>query len=130
MSTIILNIINIISYIVGDVNFSINIFEGSGNFEINEGGSVVVTGHISVLNDTDSEQLDAELPVVNIDNNTLYLKSEDIYKDLGLRGYDYKGVFRGVKESDSKGDKIIIFRFVCKLLISVKKNIHRLNVTI
>ncbi|XP_025419053.1 fatty acid synthase-like [Sipha flava] len=87
----------------GDVNFSINIFEGSGNFEINEGGSVVVTGHISVLNDTDSEQLDAELPVVNIDNNTLYLKSEDIYKDLGLRGYDYKGVFRGVKESDSKG---------------------------
>ncbi|CAI6345632.1 unnamed protein product [Macrosiphum euphorbiae] len=87
----------------GNVNFSISIFEGTGNFEICEGDSVAVTGHISVLDDTDLEQLEAELPVIDINENALPLKSGDIYKDLGLRGYDYKGLFRGVQESDNKG---------------------------
>lgn len=96
------------------MNFSINIFEGSGNFEICEGGSVVVTGLISLLDNTDYEQLDAELPAVNIDKNTLPLKTGDIYKDLGLRGYEYKGVFKGVKESDIKGDTIIIYHIICE----------------
>lgn len=91
----------------GNVSFSINIFEGTGNFEICEGGSVAVTGHIAVLNNVDSEQLDSELPVLDIDKNALPLNSGDIYKDLGLRGYDYKGVFRGVKESDNKGEYIL-----------------------
>jgi len=63
-----------------------------------------VTGHISVLNDTDLEQLEAELPVIDVNDNDIPLKSGDIYKDLGLRGYDYKGLFKGVKESDNKGD--------------------------
>jgi len=96
-------------HFTGNVKFSINIFEGSGNFEICEGDSVAVTGHISILNDTDLDQLEAELPVLNIDENTISLKSEDIYKDLGLRGYDYKGMFRGIKESDNKGDTINYF---------------------
>ncbi|KAE9527019.1 hypothetical protein AGLY_013667 [Aphis glycines] len=87
----------------GNVSFSISIFEGTGNFEICEGDSVAVTGNISILNDTDSELLDAELPILDINENGIPLKSGDIYKDLGLRGYDYKGAFRGVKESDNKG---------------------------
>lgn len=89
---------------IGTVNFSISIFEGTGNFELCEGGSVAVTGKISVLDDPDSEQLEAELPTSIIDKNALPLKSGDIYKDLGLRGYDYKGVFKGIKESDDKGE--------------------------
>ncbi|XP_022172738.1 fatty acid synthase-like isoform X2 [Myzus persicae] len=87
----------------GNVNFSVSIFEGTGNFEICEGDSVAVTGHISVLDDTDLDQLEAELPVIDVNENDIPLKSGDIYKDLGLRGYDYKGLFRGVKESDNKG---------------------------
>lgn len=63
-----------------------------------------MTGKITILDDTNSEQFEAELPEVNIDKNVLPLKSVDIYKDLGLRGYDYKGLFKGVKESDSKGE--------------------------
>jgi len=94
-------------HFAGNVNFSISIFEGTGNFEICEGDSVAVTGHISVLDDTDLEQLEAELPVIDINENTLPLKSGDIYKDLGLRGYDYKGLFKGVQESDNKGDILI-----------------------
>lgn len=65
-----------------------------------------MTGNISILNDTDSELLDAELPILDINENAIPLKSGDIYKDLGLRGYDYKGAFRGVKESDNKGDTL------------------------
>lgn len=91
----------------GNVNFSINIFEGSGNFEICEGDSIAVTGHISVFDDVDSQQLADELPALEVDKKIPPLKSGDIYKDLGLRGYDYKGVFRGVKESDSKGKSIM-----------------------
>jgi len=87
----------------GNVNFLINIFEGTGNFEICEGGSVAVTGKIYVPDDIDTEQL--ELPEPYVDENSLPLKSGDIYKDLGLRGYDYKGVFRGVKEADNRGTK-------------------------
>lgn len=64
----------------------------------------MVTGRISFLDDTDSELLDAELPALVVDKSTLPLKSGDIYKDLGLRGYDYRGVFRGVKEADSEGN--------------------------
>lgn len=90
---------------IGNVNFLINIFEGTGNFEICEGGSVAVTGKIYVPDDIESEQL--ELPEPYTDESSLPLKSGDIYKDLGLRGYDYKGVFRGVKEADSKGSKIL-----------------------
>lgn len=90
----------------GNVNFNVNIFEGTGNFEISEGGSVTVTGRISILDDTDLEKLDAELPTLDVAENSLPLKPGDIYKDLGLRGYEYKGVFKGVKEADSKGENV------------------------
>ncbi|XP_050423114.1 fatty acid synthase-like isoform X2 [Adelges cooleyi] len=85
----------------GNVNFLINIFEGTGNFEICEGGSVAVTGKIYIPEDIELEQL--ELPEPDVEENGLSLKTNDIYKDLGLRGYDYKGVFRGVKEADNRG---------------------------
>lgn len=71
---------------------------------------MVVTGRISFLDDTDSELLAAELPALVVDKSTLPLTSGDIYKDLGLRGYDYKGVFRGVKEADSKGSDGCVLR--------------------
>ncbi|XP_025199126.1 fatty acid synthase-like isoform X2 [Melanaphis sacchari] len=87
----------------GNISFSIRIFEGTGNFEICEGDSVAVTGNISIINNTDLKQLDAELPIFEINEKTIPFKTGDIYKDLGLRGYDYKGAFRGVKESDNKG---------------------------
>lgn len=31
-----------------------------------------------------------------------FLKSDDIYKDFGLRGYDYSGIFRGIQKVDYK----------------------------
>jgi len=103
---------------IGNVNFLINIFEGTGNFEICEGGSVAVTGRIYIPDDIETEQL--ELPEPYVEENNLPLTTSDIYKDLGLRGYDYKGVFRGLKEADNKGKKNI--EYLLTLVLYPKKN--------
>ncbi|XP_066589497.1 fatty acid synthase [Prorops nasuta] len=87
----------------GSVKFLINIFEGTGDFEIVEGGSVAVTGKIRVAENIEKEQLDLPAPVVKNDKELLDLNTGDIYKDLRLRGYDYDGIFRGIKSSDNRG---------------------------
>lgn len=87
----------------GSVKFLINIFEGSGEFEICEGGSVAVSGKISQPEDVAKEFL--QLPPVNIkeEKDLLRLETADVYKELRLRGYDYGGIFRGIVESDNRG---------------------------
>lgn len=85
------------------MKFLINIFEGSGEFEICEGGSVAVSGKISVPESVSKEFLNLPKPQIKSDVDALPLNSADIYKELRLRGYDYEGIFRGVLESDNSG---------------------------
>lgn len=87
----------------GVVKFIISIFEGSGNFEICESGSTVVTGKIRIPEDVSKEQLNLEPPKINKTTELLELTTDDIYKDLRLRGYDYGGLFKGIKSSDNRG---------------------------
>ncbi|GLH14335.1 Fatty acid synthase [Gryllus bimaculatus] len=87
----------------GCVKFLINIFDSSGEFELCEGGSVAVSGRISVAEDVDREVLNLSVPAIQSDQNLLPLVTGDIYKDLRLRGYDYGGIFKGIIESDNKG---------------------------
>lgn len=87
----------------GSVKFLINIFDGTGDFELCEGGSVVVSGRIYIPEDIDKEQLDLPAPVQPAEPELLPLRTPDIYKDLRLRGYDYSGIFRGIAESDNRG---------------------------
>ncbi|XP_057664642.1 fatty acid synthase [Diorhabda carinulata] len=87
----------------GSVKFLINIFEGTGEFELCEGGSVAVTGKISVPDDVSKEILNLPEPVVKKEEDVLPLTSADIYKELRLRGYDYEGIFKGIAESDNRG---------------------------
>lgn len=87
----------------GSVKFLINIFDGTGDFELCEGGSVAVTGRIYVPEDVEKEQLDLPAPVQPAEPELLPLRTPDIYKDLRLRGYDYGGIFRGIVESDNRG---------------------------
>lgn len=87
----------------GSVKFLINIFEGSGDFEICEGGSVAVSGKISVPEDIAKETLDLNAPEFKTEKDILNLTTSDIYKELRLRGYDYEGIFRGIKSSDNFG---------------------------
>lgn len=87
----------------GSVKFLINIFEGSGQFELCEGGSVAVSGKISVPDDVSKEVLNLPTPRVQTEIDLLPLDSADIYKELRLRGYDYEGIFRGISASDNRG---------------------------
>lgn len=84
----------------GTVKFAVNIFDGTGEFEICESGSVAVKGIIRVPEDLKKETLQLDAPYVE---EGLSLSSPDIYKELGLRGYDYSGIFRGIKTSDNHG---------------------------
>lgn len=78
----------------GSVKFLINIFEGTGDFELCEGGSVAVTGRISVPEDVSKETLNLDKPTLSQSGDLLPLTLLDIYKELRLRGYDYEGIFR------------------------------------
>ena len=81
------------------VKFMINIFTGTGDFEISENGSVAVTGKISVPENIDKVML--KLPEPSIPNQPEFkeLNKNDVYKDLRLRGYDYEGCFQGIKST-------------------------------
>ncbi|CAG9771106.1 unnamed protein product [Ceutorhynchus assimilis] len=87
----------------GSVKFLINIFEGTGEFELCEGGSVAVTGKISVPEDASKETLTLPKHSPKSEQDVLSLTLPDIYKELRLRGYDYEGIFRGITESDNRG---------------------------
>lgn len=84
----------------GSVKFGLNFFEGTGLFEICEGGSLAVSGKIHIPESVATQQLDLYIP--KQDMSGLLLRTNDIYKELRLRGYDYGGKFRGVTEADSK----------------------------
>ncbi|XP_003423914.1 fatty acid synthase [Nasonia vitripennis] len=86
----------------GSVKFLINIFDGTGDFEICEGGSVAVTGKIRVPEDIKKDQLSLPAPAVSKEPELLELKTEDIYKDLRLRGYDYTGKFQGILSAENR----------------------------
>uniref|UniRef100_W4VRN6 Fatty acid synthase n=1 Tax=Corethrella appendiculata TaxID=1370023 RepID=W4VRN6_9DIPT len=87
----------------GSVKFGINFFDGTGAFEICEAGSVAVSGKITIPENVENE----ELPLYKLEadkSSKLPLTTNDVYKELRLRGYDYGGLFRGVLKSDSKAD--------------------------
>lgn len=86
----------------GVVKFSITIFEGTGDFEINEGGSVAVSGNVRVSEAIEKDQLKLQPPSVPpTTKEILPMNSKDIYKELRLRGYEYRGIFQGIKSSDN-----------------------------
>ncbi|CAG7823270.1 unnamed protein product [Allacma fusca] len=88
----------------GTVKFLINIFEGTGEFEILESNSVAVAGIIrQPTEDSDSEMLRVkprEIPQTHMYNP---LNKRDTYKELRLRGYDYQGIFQGIASIDNEG---------------------------
>lgn len=75
----------------GHISLQISIQKGSGNFEIVEGDSLVVTGRISLLGSrTQSEDLRRYHFSRQFNSTAVRLTSKDIYKELRLRGYNYK----------------------------------------
>ncbi|XP_018397404.1 PREDICTED: fatty acid synthase [Cyphomyrmex costatus] len=86
----------------GTVKFSITIFEGTGDFEICEAGAIVVSGNIRASEAIEKNQLKLPPPPIPpIDEDILPLNTKDIYKELRLRGYEYRDIFQGIKSCDN-----------------------------
>lgn len=78
--------------------------KGTGNFEVVEGGAAIVTGRVYVPEDVSKEMVDLAPPEVPQPEDLLKLTTRDIYKELRLRGYNYKGLFRSLESSDNTGN--------------------------
>ncbi|CAH0385876.1 unnamed protein product [Bemisia tabaci] len=88
----------------GSVEFIVMVQKGSGNFEVVEGGAAIVTGKITVPNDITKETINMELPEdTETGPDLIELSAKDIYKELRLRGYNYKGLFRSLVAADTTG---------------------------
>ncbi|CAH0729423.1 unnamed protein product, partial [Brenthis ino] len=85
------------------VRFLINVLEGAGEFEVCEGGAVAVTGSVRLAADPAAERLPPDAAPAAADPDLLPLTTDDIYKELRLRGYNYGGIFRGIRTSDPRG---------------------------
>lgn len=91
--------------LTGSLDFIVMVQKGSGNFEIVEGGAAIVTGRIYVPEDINKEMLTLDPPDddLEIDSTHQELSSRDFYKELRLRGYNYKGLFRSIISSTNSG---------------------------
>ncbi|KAH6942266.1 hypothetical protein HPB50_002653 [Hyalomma asiaticum] len=83
----------------GSVKFLVNIMRASGEFEVCEAGTVAASGRIRMA-EKGEKLLEKEPPGTPNECVTYELESEDIYKELRLRGYEYSGGFRGIIKAD------------------------------
>ncbi|KAJ8319450.1 hypothetical protein KUTeg_004541 [Tegillarca granosa] len=92
----------------GSLYFSVSIMQATGDFEITEGGSVVVNGCVRVPGGsldlaTDNEGI--RTPINKYGKYGINLEKADIYKELRLRGYEYGPTFQGIHASSDKGEE-------------------------
>ena len=85
----------------GSVKLNVSVSPDNGQFQIGENNSLVAGGRITIL--TESETPDDDCPTPVLDAGPLLLNSDDIYKELRLRGYDYGPTFRGIVSADGTG---------------------------
>lgn len=87
------------------VELNIMVHYGSGQFEITENGTVVVSGIVREVENSDlaDDSLDMEFM-----NNSVVLEKKDFYKELRLRGYHYQNQFQGIEKASGDGLRAII----------------------
>ncbi|KYN28029.1 Fatty acid synthase [Trachymyrmex cornetzi] len=73
-----------------------------GKFEITEGDSIVVTGTVYETLNPEQEMVPTHLLSENSDEDE-NMTARDVYKELKLRGYQYRGLFRGLKSASISG---------------------------
>lgn len=81
-----------------DVELTIMVHYGNGSFEVSEGSTSIVTGTIREIENCSL----SELPPLN-NSDYPVLGTEDFYKELRLRGYNYTDAFQNVLEARSDG---------------------------
>jgi len=100
-----------LSFFAGFIEFVITVQKGSGNFEVFEGGAVVVSGIVRVPDNVSHERAFLEFFEPQTSDDLLELSSQDIYKGLRLRGYNYQGDFCGLVCLDNCGECLVRNRF-------------------
>ncbi|XP_067214186.1 fatty acid synthase-like [Linepithema humile] len=75
----------------------------TGKFQVIEGDNAVVTGTVREPTDIAEEKLPRQFLNQENDNEEEVMNTKDIYKELRLRGYQYAGMFRGLKSSSTTG---------------------------
>ncbi|XP_063539374.1 fatty acid synthase-like [Cydia strobilella] len=89
------------------LRFLVSLLDGTGEFQVCEGGDVVATGTARLTADPAAERLTtaALAQAEEKQNDSPDFDSEDIYKEFRLHGYNYKSVFRGIKYSNARGTR-------------------------
>ncbi|XP_029675779.1 fatty acid synthase-like, partial [Formica exsecta] len=86
------------------IKLLVRIFEETGDFVVCELDTVIFSGNIRAAERVEKD-LNRPLPLLPIPPTykelLLPLSTEDVYKELRLRGYEYSGFFKGIKSSDS-----------------------------
>ena len=86
----------------------------TGEFEICEGDSLVVSGLVSV---PEGEFMDRDIyPAVNevtqrSEVTEYKLTREEVYKLLRLRGYDYGPTFQGISNCSQSGELVLVILY-------------------
>jgi fatty acid synthase len=88
----------------GYLEFVIMVQKGTGNFEVFESNAIVVSGTVRIPDDVCHETASLKLCQPQTNDNLLELSSQDIYKELRLRGYNYKDDFCGLVSLDNCGE--------------------------
>lgn len=83
-----------------DVELTVMIHYGNGSFEVSEGKTTLVTGFVRKLNDN-NENITGSPTTYN--SPLPMLSKDEFYKELRLRGYQYKNDFQSVTEACSNG---------------------------
>ncbi|XP_065214304.1 fatty acid synthase-like [Planococcus citri] len=88
----------------GAVKFCITVHLGEGTFEITESGALVALGNVRIPNNISHEAFNMEPFEDEISNSQILpLNTKDFYKELRLRGYQYKGMFKKVVYANATG---------------------------
>jgi len=99
------------TFFAGSIEFVIMVQKGSGEFEVFEGGAAVVSGTVQVPDNVAQWRASLEFFEPQTGDDLLELSSQDIYKELRLRGYNYHGDFCGLVSLDSLGECLVRNRF-------------------
>ncbi|XP_034563602.1 fatty acid synthase [Notolabrus celidotus] len=91
----------------GSVQLEVRLMPATNKFEVSENGNLTVSGKVSLLQDAALDSFHAQIrqQAANEDSDPkMKLTAPDIYKELRLRGYDYRKTFQGILESNNAGD--------------------------
>jgi hypothetical protein len=71
--------------------------QGSGEFEICKEHTLIATGRVRGLKNTSKEYV-GMFPALDA-SGSITVDREEVYGELEQRGYQYKGLFRGILEA-------------------------------